>query len=100
MSADKKQRFQYNKTHAHTRASPHTNTNIHTTTLYLRYVATQRGLSNYAYNASVRVCVCVCVYVAFSKFSHMTRVAACCMRRDSARGLSAANTDVLCRRHK
>ena len=26
-------------------------------------------------------------------FSYITTVAACCMRRDSARGLSAANTD-------
>ena len=33
-------------------------------------------------------------------FSHITTVAACCMRRDSARVLSPANTDATCCRHK
>ena len=33
-------------------------------------------------------------------FSHITPVAACCMRRNSARGLSATNTDGPWRRHK
>ena len=45
----------------------------------------------------VHVCVCVCVCVCgvlrrFQQyFSDITTVAACCMRRDSARVLSAAN---------
>ena len=33
-------------------------------------------------------------------FGHITTVTACCMRRDSVRVLSAANTDAPCRRHK
>ena len=33
-------------------------------------------------------------------FSHITTMAACCLRRDGARGFSAAITDAPCRRHK
>ena len=50
------------------------------------------------------VCV-ICVYVIGvilrlqQSFSHITTVTACCMGRDSARVLSAANTAASCRRH-
>ena len=50
----------------------------------------------------VRACVCMCgvVRLFYHSFSHNTTVAACCMRRISARVLSAANTDAPCRIHK
>ena len=40
------------------------------------------------------VCVIGVLRSFQQSFSHITTVAACCMRRDSARVLSAANTDV------
>ena len=50
---------------------------------------------------------CMCVYVihVLCHFQvllsrHIMMLPACCMRRDSARILSAANTDAPCRRHK
>ena len=50
------------------------------------------------------VCVCVCVIGVLrhfqQSFSHITTVAACCMRRDIPCVLSAANTDAPCQRHK
>ena len=47
-----------------------------------------------------RVCVCVCVCV-LHRFQRMARRGpACCMRRDNARVLSAANIDATCREHK
>ena len=55
------------------------------------------------HNYSVYVCVCVCVCVSrrFQQcFRHIIKVTACCMRRYSARVLSAANTDTPCRAHK
>ena len=41
------------------------------------------------------MCVCVCVVLRRFQhsFNHITTVAVCCMRRDSAQVLSAANTD-------
>ena len=52
--------------------------------------------------SSVGVCKCVCgVLRRFQQyFSHIPTVAACCMSRDSAWVLHAANTDAPCRRHK
>ena len=48
--------------------------------------------------------MCVCVMDVLRRFqqsfSHITTMAACFMRRNSARVLSAANTDTPCRRHK
>ena len=66
--------------------------------------------------ARASVCVCVCIYVCVcvcararvcvcvlrsfqQSFSYVTTIAAFCIRRDSARVLSAANTDAPCRRH-
>ena len=48
--------------------------------------------------------LCVIVRLVFyfvfnNLFSHITMVAACCMRRDSTRVLNAVNTDAPCRRH-
>ena len=65
----------------------------------------------------IRVCVCLCVCVrererarervcarvcdcVFPISSHITTVGACCIRRDSARVLSASSTDAQCRVHK
>ena len=54
----------------------------------------------------LKICVCVCVCVIgvlcrFQKmFSYITTLAACCMRCDSPRVLSPANTDSPCHRHK
>ena len=46
---------------------------------------------------------CGCVIGVLCRFQlyfcHITTVAACCMRRDSARVLSAANTDTPCHTH-
>ena len=51
----------------------------------------------------VCVCVCVCVIGVLHRFqqsfSHITTVAVCCIRRDSARVLSTSNTYAPCRRH-
>ena len=46
----------------------------------------------------------MCVIGVLRRFqqslSHITTVAVCCMGRDSARVLRAANDDAVCRRHK
>ena len=48
--------------------------------------------------------VCVCVIGVLRRFreskSHITTVAACCMRRVSARVLSATDTNAPCRQHE
>jgi len=48
--------------------------------------------------------MCVCVIGVLHRFqqsfSHITTVAACCMRHDSTLVLSAANTDLQCLKHK
>ena len=50
------------------------------------------------------VCTCLCACVVLRRFQqslcHITIVAACGIRRDSARVLCAANTDAPCHRHK
>ena len=50
------------------------------------------------------ICVCECVIGDLRRFqqsfSRITMVAACCMRRASARVLGAANTDAPSLRHK
>ena len=53
------------------------------------------------FNWTMCVLYLICVLCRFQQsFSHITMVAACSMRQDSAQVLSAFNTDAPCRRHK